>query len=104
MIVYISGPMTGYKNYNRDAFNLAERQIRHEFKSLLYLKIVNPVKIGDRVNESFNELNKTLSIVPGHEKLIPQWNDYLRMCLAYLVSCTRLLFLEGVSNERGCNA
>jgi hypothetical protein len=95
MIVYISGPMTGYKDYNREAFNLAEKQISREFKSLPYLEIINPVKIGNRVNESFRELNKTLSIVPGHEILRPQWNDYLRMCLAYLVSCTHLLFLDG---------
>jgi hypothetical protein len=93
--------MTGIKNCNREAFMQAEKQIRHEFNSLPYLEIINPVKIADRVNESFKELNKRFSIIPNHKKLEPQWADYMRMDLAYLVSCTHLVFLEGYQMSEG---
>jgi hypothetical protein len=93
--------MTGYKNYNREAFMQAEKQIRHEFKTLPYLEIINPAKIADLVNESFKELNTRFSIIPNHKKLEPKWADYMRMCLAYLVSCTHLIFLEGYQMSEG---
>ena len=41
MTIYIAGPMTGKENYNFDAFNAKETELREQG-----FKVLNPAKIG----------------------------------------------------------
>jgi hypothetical protein len=102
VIVYISGPMSGIKNDNKKAFNQAERDLKHAFKKQMYLDIVNPVKIARKVQNSFKELNQIIGRSdPSYKKMVPSWNDYMRMDIVYLCQCTHILFLEGYQDSKG---
>jgi hypothetical protein len=102
MIVFISGPMTGIENNNIRAFDQAERDINQAFKKQPYLKVINPVKIAKKVQDSFNEVNQILARYhSSYKKIEPSWADYMRMDIVYLCQCTHVLFLEGYQDSKG---
>ena len=74
--VYISGPMTGMKNHNREAFVEAER----------YLK-----NIGFSV---FNPSNN-----PTSDKFT--WEMYMKWDLKNMLDCDLIFMLDGWENSRG---
>lgn len=75
--IYISGPMTGYANLNRDAFENAG--------IILAARGYVPVSPAD--------------IVPPSKT--PEWSDYLRADLAVLVLCEGVAVLPGWEASRG---
>jgi hypothetical protein len=77
MKVYISGPITGIKDYNRDAFNLAEQKLIE-----LGHKVVNPLR-GVKVSDK-----KT-------------WADYMKTDIRLLTKCNAIYLLKGFENSRG---
>lgn len=77
MKVYISGPMTGYANLNRLAFENAG--------IILAARGHVPVSPAD--------------IVPSVDA--PEWSDYLRADLAVLVACDGIAVLPGWEASRG---
>lgn len=82
--VYISGPMTGYKNFNFLAFNQMEDEILNKLSNI---EIVNPVKIS-------KDLDSYL--------LNASYEDYLREDFRALIDCDAVLLLEGWKDSGGC--
>jgi hypothetical protein len=77
-LVYISGPMTGYEDFNFPAFNEAARLLQQHGYD-----VVNPAEHG---------------VVEGAE-----WEDYLRYDLIQLARCTSIVLLPGWEASRGAN-
>lgn len=73
MKIYISGPMTGIKDYNFPAFNAAEKAL-----------------LGYGVNPAKNGLPLGLP-----------WSTYLRADLKVLLECDAMLQLPGWMDSRG---
>jgi len=74
MRVYISGPMTGYPDYNRPAFQNAARNLR--------LAGHDPID-------------------PSRHPEQPSWADYMRLDLADLVEADAVALLPGWEASRG---
>ena len=76
MKIFISGPMTGYENFNKDAFNQAERYLKS-----LGFSVFNPAWL------SFDE----------------EWTheEIMVVDLAALAQCDGIYFLKGRSKSIG---
>ena len=74
--VYVSGPMTGYADWNFPAFNAAAADLRAQG-----LRVINPADHG---------------LVDGAE-----WADYLRTDLVQLLTCERIHLLPGWRKSKG---
>ncbi|EFK4962598.1 DUF4406 domain-containing protein [Escherichia coli] len=59
--VYIAGPMTGYENFNREAFHKVEEELKREGHTVL-----NPAVLPDGCNQ-VNHLIPTRVLVKGGE-------------------------------------
>jgi hypothetical protein len=71
MLIYISGPITGKQNDNREAFEMAAQVIAargHQF--------INPHHIGDALEGQ------------------PTWNDYMKADIKALVDSDAMVLLE----------
>lgn len=76
MRVYISGPMTGYPDYNFPAF----REAAEEFRSLGF-EVEDPSEKG---------------VVPGWT-----WEQYLAYDLRVMLDCDAIYLLDGWEDSRG---
>jgi hypothetical protein len=76
--VYISGPMTGYPDFNKPAFNREAERLR-----VLGYDVVNPA-----------ELNP--------DETTP-WHECLRNDIAHLVTCDALVMIEGWERSNGAH-
>lgn len=74
--IYIAGPMTGYENYNFDAFNNAAKQFRDKG-----YEVRNPAEHG---------------VVEGAE-----WEDYMAYDLTQLGECGVIYLLKGWQMSKG---
>ena len=80
---YISGPMTGYANYNRAAFEEAEKLLLKKLR-----EVINPLKLKDP---------KGLTGDPEYD-----WTLYLARDLAIISKkAAFLVMLPGWKNSRG---
>jgi hypothetical protein len=95
MTVYISGPMTGMRNYNRGAFKKAREKLEKAF-SPGSIQIIDPVKIGEIVDADFADTNRLLY---GAKR--PQWEDYMKACVKRLPEANFIFMLKGWQNSRG---
>ena len=75
MRVYISGPMSGLPNYNREAFHDMERHL---------------LSLGHR--DIFNPAN----LPPGHD-----WQYYMAICLEEVAKSHRIIMLAGWDKSLG---
>jgi hypothetical protein len=80
-LVYISGPVTGIPEYNFPAFKLAESYLRKQG-----YRTINPADIARGV---FERIEK------------PQWKDFMRVDLKYLIKCDAIYMLVGWKKSRG---
>jgi hypothetical protein len=80
-LAYISGPVTGYKNENREAFFSAEKKLAAE-----KYRVINPARIGDKVIS---------------KKPLAKWPDFMREDLKYLLKCNSVYMLIGWKKSRG---
>jgi hypothetical protein len=87
MIVYISGPITGIGNNNREAFYDMEREI---LKLNGVTGVINPIKIAAEV-----DYEKRFEAYPA------EWSDYMRACIKELCKCDAIVFLPGHEKSRG---
>ncbi|MCL2381345.1 MAG: DUF4406 domain-containing protein [Treponema sp.] len=91
MIFYISGPITGMPDGNKKDFQTAQKAIKWLFKkNHPELKVINPQKIGAKVDRQFKNSGKT-----------PEWEDYMRACVRELATATFVFLLPGWQNSRG---
>jgi predicted outer membrane lipoprotein len=74
--VYLSGPITGLPDGNRDAFMSAARRLRFEGYA-----VINPVEMA-----GFSALD---------------WKDYMRQDLRWLADCDVIAMLPGWEKSRG---
>ena len=77
--VYISGPITGMKNMNLEAFIVAKSKLRREG----FYSITNPFSVT--------------AGIPGNSK----HSTYMRACLKELVVCEAIYMLHGWWHSRG---
>lgn len=80
MKVYISGPITGIENYEKN-FQKAEDFLRKRG-----LEVVNPVKIGKTLEEGGLKLEHA---------------DYMRADIAELMKCDAIYMLDGSEDSKG---
>lgn len=74
MKLFLSGPMSGYENHNRDEFNYAARKLRSQGHD-----VFNPAELPD-----------------GHD-----YHWYLQRCLEALETCQYLVQLPGWEDSNG---
>jgi hypothetical protein len=101
MIIYISGPMTGLPDNNREAFEEAHQKIVDTFIKTIAcgdLRIINPLYIGKVLDGRFDVANMWRA-----EKATPQWSDYMRACITELCKATHALFIEGWEKSKGAS-
>jgi hypothetical protein len=87
MIIYISGPITGIKNNNREAFYEREREIE---KLGSEYKAINPIKIAIELDYERRDEQYPLN-----------WNDYMRACIRELRKANYITYLPGNENSFG---
>jgi hypothetical protein len=92
MIIYISGPITGLHDRNRKAFQKAQTEIAGIFKSVKVdkLKIINPVKMGYKLDKKLAAAGKEA-----------QWADYMRVCIKELCDADFVFFIANWENSEG---
>jgi hypothetical protein len=92
MTVYLSGPMTGYKNYNKEGFDRAKEEVAKRFPKtdMLTVQVVNPHGISKLVEASARS--------SGRE---PEYMDYLHEDIKWMVDCDAVLTLDGWEKSRG---
>jgi tRNA U54 and U55 pseudouridine synthase Pus10 len=96
MTVYISGPMTGMRNFNHKAFEKAREKLEKAFSPGESIQIISPVKIAEIVNANFADMNRILCRAKK-----PQWEDYMKACIKRLPEANFVLLLKGWQNSRG---
>lgn len=74
-IVYLSGPMSGIKDFNRPIFNLVKKRVAH----LTGATVISPADI------------------PEH----PSWEHQIRRCVRFIPDCTKILMLPGWESSKG---
>ena len=77
--IYIAGPMTGLPEWNREAFNIAEREL-----SILGKTVLSPDKMR-----------------PAHAPARITHSQYLEICLAMIRAVECVYFLAGWQNSKG---
>lgn len=82
--VYISGPMSGYEDFNFPAFMEMEKKLS-EIENVIP---VNPVYISKSVER---------------EMLKPNYEDYLKKDIEALLHCNAVILLDDWEKSRGCN-
>lgn len=83
-IVYISGPITGQKDYE-EKFNEVENFLKPICK-----EIINPVRI---IKNYVKEINIHLIKIP--------WSRLMRVDLIHLCTCNSIIMLPGWSYSKG---
>jgi len=92
MIIYISGPISGMPDRNKKIFQMAQNEIASLCKTIKKekVKIINPVKLGLKLDKVFARNGKE-----------PTWADYMRACIKELCNATHVLFLTNWVNSDG---
>lgn len=84
--VFISGPMTGYKNYNFEAFEKAEYDL-----SMQGYKVINPAIIGKMAITKYGKV----------ERGDPVYLKLCEKCIELLKTCDKIVLLKGWEKSKG---
>ena len=83
-VIYISGPMTGYPNFNREAFTKAKIRLIGQGK-----EVVSPVLLEqDDEGRTWKPLQK-------------KYSYYLKISLSKMLSCNAIVMLPGWEQSKG---
>lgn len=74
--VYISGPMTGIENLNKEAFNEAEKLLISQGH-----EVINPAVLPDGMN----------------------YDDYIKIAKVFIDNCDRIYLLKDWEKSKGAN-
>lgn len=77
--IYLSGPMSGLPDFNRDAFFAAEKQL----SACMDARFINPARINGEVQDGW------------------QWQDYMRVALRAMMDADSIYMLDGWENSKG---
>ena len=93
MTIYLSGPISGFKDRNKKVFSTAQRLINSTLKSLKIekIKVINPVKLGYKLDKQFQAAGKQP----------PEWENYMRTCIKDLMQCDIVYLLSGWGDSQG---
>jgi hypothetical protein len=93
MTIYISGPISGFKDRNKKVFSTAQRVINSTLKSLKVekIKVINPVKLGYKLDKQFQAAGKQP----------PEWENYMRARIKDLMQCDIVYLLSGWGDSQG---
>lgn len=80
-VVYLSGPMTGIKSYNYQAFHGAERRVR-----ALGHDVINPARTGELDTKHLAR---------------PDWHDYMASAVRRMRDATAIHYLPGWEKSYG---
>ncbi len=86
--IYLSGPMTGIKDFNKSEFEKIENLLRKKG----YTKIYNPVKIGENLSKKTNKKLEEIS----YEKFILE-------DIKKLKKSKTIVMLKGWQRSKGAN-
>ena len=90
MTVYISGPISGRTDNNKQAFKAAASHLRAQFPGI---KIINPlVHIQKKLERQFAAKGKE-----------PQWVDYTRDCIKKMLDADCVFFLSDWAKSDGAS-
>lgn len=92
MKTYIAGPMSGIHQFNFPAFHARaaiERAAGHE--------VINPAEINGGADELVECATMTEEELHGH------WLDCMRKDIAALITCDRIIMLDGWTKSRGAS-
>lgn len=81
MHAYISGPMTGYDDWNYPAFHQAAADLRHRGH-----EVTSPAE-----QDEFSGLDPDVA----------EWADFIRWDIAVLVQCDTIVLLSGWHRSKG---
>lgn len=73
--IYISGPMTGLPNYNREAFNAAAEELKDKYH------VINPAVLPDGL----------------------EYDDYIDIAKILIKRCDAIYLLPGWQGSKGAN-
>lgn len=90
MRTYIAGPMTGYVDLNFPAFHAKAKEQR-----ALGYEVINPAEINGGADEL------VACAVMSKEELQVHWQKCMRNDIAGLLTCERIVMLDGWENSRG---
>lgn len=91
MRIYIAGPMTGYPNWNHDAFDTARDLIADAGHDP-----VSPADVGVEAGLTTRDHRGVVTVPPE-----ATWERSLRVDLGALVTCDAVAFLPGWESSRG---
>lgn len=98
-IAYISGPITGYTNLNRDAFEKADADLQKQGYITVNPHGINK-ELDNKWNKKLDELGVSWDSMP--ETIRRQiWEDYMKNDIKHLMTCTVLFALEGWETSKG---
>jgi NADH:ubiquinone oxidoreductase subunit len=80
--IYISGPMTGLPNCNREAFHATEKRLHQDSRFRDWV-IYNPANLPQSAAWT--------------------WHDYMRINIAHIIDCQCMYMLPGWQNSKGAN-
>ena len=83
-VIYISGPMTGYPNFNREAFTKAKIRLIGQGK-----EVVSPVLLEQ------DDEGRTWKPLQG------KWEYYLKIALSRMLHCNAIVMLSGWQESKG---
>lgn len=81
MRAYISGPMTGYEDFNYPAFHYAAAEMRRRGH-----EVVSPAEQAD---------------ASGLDPQVHEWADFIRWDICVLVQCDTIVLLHGWHRSKG---
>lgn len=87
---YIAGPMTGYADLNFPAFHAKAKEQR-----ALGYEVINPAEINGGADELVACKEMSFSELDAH------WRACMRNDIAGLLTCERIVMLDGWTKSRG---
>lgn len=92
--VYIAGPMRGIKNFNREAFNLAEQDLRARGYDV-YNPVTADIEAGiDPTSETGNCLD-----IPDFDQAM--FRGIVKRCIDAILQCDAIYLLHGYQHSMG---
>lgn len=88
MRVFISGPISGMLNLNRDAFEFEAILLKQEG-----CEVFSPFSITPPSEEARKEWGENAAYL--------EWNYYMRVCVGQIPLCDRMHMLPGWQNSKG---